>query len=449
MLNFIAEKTLLAIFMHSASARAQKLPYLKATDFSRPAHQILFQHLQTLFHKTNNQFDLEVLLATLETKQQIDACGGKQALIALLNLYNGETFLEQYFTLVVETAAKRDLQQVLQTATANLGKEQDPAKALKTLYLNLNNLESYYQRHTEAFVAVSELLKTVLLDYQKQSNPEENYSSTGFANLDEKTGGFRPGQLIVLAGRPSMGKTALALNLIFNDFFFNQNTSDAARGDVIFFSLEMSSQQLTQRIFKSYLDLTPHFSRDQTQIAKAESLIANFRASNIFIDTNNTTDIFQIQAKLRKWVQKRKLRLIVIDYLQLLKTVHKKSFENRNLEIGFWTRTLKEMALEFQIPIICLSQLSRNVEKRENKRPLLSDLRDSGSIEQDADLVLFLYRDEYYLRDSSENQAKTEYNHKRPQKAEIIIAKHRNGPTGSVEVLFVPHKTTFIDYSDT
>lgn len=448
MINFEAEKSILAIFIHSAPARASKIAYLQSKDFTNQFHQVIFENLRALFYKTNNHFDLDVFLTTIENNGHVSKCGGKEYLISLLQLYNGDIFLERYFQLIIQKAINRDLKILLEQQSTLLSKGADPNQVLKNLYLKLNNLDSNYQRETKAFVSISHLLQTALKNFQEQSHPLEDYFSTGFANLDEKIGGFRPGQLIILAGRPSMGKTALSLNLIFNDFFFNKNTSDTDRGDIIFFSLEMSNQQLSQRIFKSYLDLSPHFINDEGQMQRAEGLIENLKLSNIFIDTNNTTDILQIQAKLRKWIQKRKLRLIVIDYLQLLKTVGYKQFENRNLEIAFWTRTLKEMALEFQIPIICLSQLSRNVEKRENKRPLLSDLRDSGSIEQDADLVLFLYRDEYYLKDDPANSSKTEYNHKRPQKAEIIIAKHRNGPTGSVDVLFIPYKTTFMDYSD-
>ncbi len=448
MINFEAEKSILAIFIHSSEARASKIPYLKPTDFSNPVHRALFVNLNELFYQTNNQFDLDLFFTTLHNKDQVKKCGGKEYLVNLVKLYSSDLFLEQYFYLITQKAIHRDLQLLLDQQTNLLKQGNNPSKVLKSLYLKLNDLDHNYQRTTNAFVAVSKLLQTTFEHSQQQKHAEDDYFSTGFANLDEKLGGFRPGQLIILAGRPSMGKTALSLNLIFNDFFFNKNTSDADRGDIIFFSLEMSNQQLSQRIFKSYLDLSPHFLHDEAEIQRVEGLIANLRLSNIFIDTNNTTDIFQIQAKLRKWIQKRKLRLIVIDYLQLLKTVGQKKFENRNLEIAFWTRTLKEMALEFKIPIICLSQLSRNVEKRENKRPLLADLRDSGSIEQDADLVLFLYRDEYYLKDDLSNSGKTEYNHKRPQKAEIIIAKHRNGPIGSVEVLFIPYKTTFMDYSE-
>ncbi len=449
--NLQVEKSLLAILIHSIKIRATKIAYLKATDFTDKRNINLFKFLNTLFHKLNNGFDVNLFWATISEDSKMQEYGGHAYISEILSLYNGDVFFENYFNLLINHSIARDLNIVLDENKTKLATTKDPQTVFKELYLKLNTLETNYKRENKPFIKLAEVMQN---DYQRMQNSidehDQKYFSTGFSKLDQKTNGFKPGQLIILAGRPSMGKTALALNLMLNDFFFNKNSYNEDSGDIIFFSLEMSPQQLSQRIIKTYLDLTPSFFKNHKQHQPTENLIQDLKKSNIFIDVTNTTDIFQIHAKLRKWSQKRKIRLIAIDYLQLLKPIYNKNqrFENRNQEVAFWTRSLKEIAIEFNIPVVCLSQLSRSVEKRENKRPLLSDLRDSGSIEQDADLVLFLYREEYYLKNSHQiNSDKMNYNeYNQPQKAEIIIAKQRDGPTGSIEVLFVPQKTTFMDY---
>ena len=442
------EQAILAILLNSATARAAKMAFLKPNDFADSRHATIYTALFYMFDKFNNVFDAGLVMAHLQNSNQLQNCGGVSYLAEILNLYTTDAFLERYFETLMNASIKRKLNELLVTTQKQLSKTIDPEGLFKNLHLQMTELEIDYKRQEKNFLPVADLLATTHQQLKHQAHEQQQiYFSTSFAELDQKTGGLQPSELVILAGRPSMGKTALALNLIFNDFFFNKNTAASDAGDIIFFSLEMSPQQLCQRILKTYVDLAPKFFASAEADDKIKDLIQNLRQSNIFIDSANSSDIFQIHAKLRQWNKRRKLRLIVIDYLQLLKSIRNRRFENRNLEIAFWTRHLKEIAMEFNIPVLCLSQLSRNVEKRETKRPFLSDLRDSGSIEQDADLVLFLYREEYYLKvNPAATTSKKEYNYPQPHKAEIIIAKQRNGPTGRVEVLFIPNKATFMDY---
>jgi replicative DNA helicase len=284
-------------------------------------------------------------------------------------------------------------------------------------------------------LTTAELFSTVFLELkQKALKPELPGLASGFYDLDSLTQGFQKADLIILAGRPSMGKTAFVLNI-------TENILKNYKLPVIFFSLEMSKEQLIYRLLSNETGIS------QTRLKlgnlykedwhKLKNSIQDYSRLPFFIDDQAEITTQDIRAKIKKILfEQNKIGLIVIDYLQLLLTLKIKS-ENRVQELSQITRSLKSIAKEFQTPIIALSQLSRNVENRINKRPVLSDLRESGSIEQDADLVLMLYRENYYNLTIEKNEKITS--------AELIIAKHRNGPLGTAQLSFQVDPTKFFN----
>jgi len=281
----------------------------------------------------------------------------------------------------------------------------------------------------------AELFSTVFYELkQKALKPELPGLSSGFYDLDSLTQGFQKSDLIILAGRPSMGKTAFVLNI-------TENILKNYKLPIIFFSLEMSKEQLIYRLLANETGISQTRLKIgnlyQEDWQKLKISIQDYSRLPLFIDDKSYITTQDIRAKIKKIVfEQHKIGLIVIDYLQLLLNSNLKS-ENRVQELSQITRSLKSIAKEFQIPIIALSQLSRNVENRINKKPVLSDLRESGSIEQDADLVLMLYRDSYYNSIKDNNEKRTP--------AELIIAKHRNGPLGITNLLFQVDPTKFFN----
>jgi len=264
-----------------------------------------------------------------------------------------------------------------------------------------------------------------------KTNPHSSLGIlSGFIDFDYLSNGFRPGELIIIASRPSMGKTALALNMA-SYISMNQNIASA------FFSLEMGCEQLTQRLIstESKINLT-HLRNgkiSQHESLKLELACKKLTNTDLFIDESHTLNIITLREKCRRLIRKNNIKLIFIDYLQLMSSIIK--YDNKATEVGEISKGLKTIAREFNIPVIALSQLNRSVESRTDKIPMMSDLRDSGAIEQDADIITFLYRQEYYLRDKTPKD--------KIGITKIIIAKNRNGPTGSLELKFSNYITKF------
>ena len=351
--------------------------------------------------------------------------GGTKVLLELLNQIPNLVYLEAYIQLIQDKFLRRSL--------INLGYEAINSAYITNIPLEkiLNDFEKKSFRLTNELVeeknlTTAELFSTVLLELKKKAlKPDLPGLASGFYDLDALTQGFQKSDLIILAGRPSMGKTAFALNL-------TENILKKYKVPIIFFSLEMSKEQLIYRLLSNETGIS------QTRLKvgnlykedwyKLKESIQNYSRLPFFIDDQANLTTQDIRSKVKKILfEQNKIGLIVIDYLQLLLNSKLKS-ENRVQELSQITRGLKNLAKEFQIPIIALSQLSRNVENRINKRPVLSDLRESGSIEQDADLVLMLYRENYYNSIVEKNEKSTP--------AELIIAKHRNGPLGIIELSF-------------
>jgi len=394
---------------------------LSNSDFYIPAHRIIYEAILEI-SKTNRRIDLITLQDELEKIDQLSLIGGLNYLLSLQEDIPSLGLIEQHAKIIKEKAVLRQLigsaAQIITNCYAQNDKEIDSVldEAERTIF----NISS--KRADQSFMQLNICLKRT---FEHLSNIKSNSRgvtgvSSGFRTMDEMTSGFQKGDLIVLAARPSMGKTALALG--FARIAALNNLS------IGFFSLEMSAEQLTLRLLSAESGVPHHSIRNATigmdewtSLTHVASRLAN---TKMFIDDAAMQSIMDLRAKARKLKAEHGLDILVVDYLQLMRG-HRK-FENRQQEVSEISRSLKALAKELNVPIIALSQLSRAVDSRVDKRPILSDLRESGAIEQDADLIMFLYRDIVYNPNTDE-----------PAKAEIIIGKQRNGATGSV----------FLDYN--
>ena len=433
--NYIAEKIILSSILISSEALEIVFRSLKVETFYFQNHQELYQTIIEMYIK-QIPIDAVTLNTFLQDKGKLEVIGGTKLLIDLFNSVPNLIYLEQYINLLQDKFLRRSI--------IKLGYELINSAYVTNIPLEiiLNDLELHVFKltneiKTQKISTSAELLSNIFLDLkQKSVNPTLSGISSGFYDLDSFTQGFQKSDLIVIAGRPSMGKTALSLNI-------SLNIIKNLQLPVLFFSLEMSKEQLTYRLLahETNIDSTRLktgnlYKNDWVQL---NTIIQNLSSLPLFIDDTPNPSIQDIKSKIKKILfEQTQLGLIVIDYLQLMQN-SKSSLLNRTQELSQITRSLKTLAREFHVPIIALSQLSRNVETRTNKRPILSDLRESGSIEQDADLVLMLYRESYY---SSQNISISQ-----PQNnlVELIIAKQRNGPIGTLELEFDSKRTKFLN----
>lgn len=405
---------------------------LSADDFYVPAHKIIYQAIISIAQQTQ-RIDLITLQDALEKKDQLDAIGGLAYLVTLQEDIPSAGLIEQHGHLVKEKAILRELIGSATGIITNCYAQDD-----KNIEAVLDHAEKTifniaHKRTHQSFVQLDIWLKRTfkhLSDIKSHSKGITGIAS-GYKRLDELTSGFQNSDLIVLAARPSMGKTALALNIAAHA---------AAQGYTVgFFSLEMAAEQLTLRLLSIESNIPHHNIRNAT-ISSDEWLILTSVAGQLaehklFIDDTALLTVMDLRAKARKLKAEHNLSMLVIDYLQLVHST--KRHENRHQEVSEISRSLKALAKELNIPVIALSQLSRAVDSRMDKRPMLSDLRESGAIEQDADVIIFLYRDVLY-NPETEN----------PAAAELIIGKQRNGPTGTVFMNFVRELTKFEESDD-
>ena len=431
--NFVAEKIILSCLLINYEAIEITMKTVQPETFYFINHQEIYKAIIEMYRKKIpiNVFSVNDFLKETGCLNKI---GGTKVLLELLNQIPNLVYLEEYIQLIQDKFLRRTL--------INLGYEAINSAYITNIPLEkiLNDFEKKSFALTneltkEKQFTTAELFSTVFLELkQKALNPNLPGIASGFYDLDSLTQGFQKSDLIILAGRPSMGKTAFVLNL-------TENILKQYKLPVVFFSLEMSKEQLIYRLLsnetgisQTRLKLGNLYKEDWYQLKKS---IQEYSQLPFFIDDQPNLTTLNIRSRIKKILfEQNKIGLIIIDYLQLLLSSKSKS-ENRVQEISQITRTLKNIAKEFQIPIIALSQLSRNVESRVNKRPVLSDLRESGSIEQDADLVLMLYRENYYNSTIKKNENITP--------AELIIAKHRNGPLGIVDLLFQDDPTKFFN----
>jgi len=429
--NFLAEKIILSSLLINLEALELVLRSVKIETFYFKNHQELYKAVVEMY-KNKIAIDIITLNSFLQDNGLLEKIGGTKVLIELVNYVPNLLYLEDYISLINDKFLRRSLiklgYKIINSAyVTNLPLE----TLLNGLELEVFNLTNEIK--TQKIYSNAELLSSVFLELkQKSLNPALSGLASGFYELDSFTQGFQKSDLIIIAGRPSMGKTALSLNIGLN-IIKNLNLP------VVFFSLEMSKEQLIYRLLTTETSIssirlkTGNLYKDDW--LKLNEIIQNLSNLPLFIDDTPNPTIQDIKMKIKKVIfEQNQIGLVVIDYLQLMQNSKFKT-ENRSQELSQITRSLKNIAREFQVPIIALSQLSRNVENRNNKRPILSDLRESGSIEQDADVVLMLYRESYYNSNSITID----------NSVQLIIAKQRNGPVGTIDLQFDPKLMRFSD----
>jgi replicative DNA helicase len=431
--NFLAEKIILSSLLISSEAIELTIRSIRIETFYFKNHQELYKVILEMYNKKIS-IDIVTLNAFLQDTGKLNLIGGTKVLIELINYVPNLSYLEEYIKLVQDKFLRRCL---IKLGYEIINSAYITNVSLESIFLNLESkvFELTNEIQTQTVATTADLFSNIFLELkQKSLNPSLSGIPSGFYDLDSFTQGFQKSDLIIIAGRPSMGKTALALNMGLNIL---KNT----KLPVIFFSLEMSKEQLTYRLLTHETDITNLRLKSGNLYKEDWSLLnqtmKNLSTLPLFLDDTPNPSIQDLKSKLKKILfEQGQIGLVIIDYLQLMQNSQLKT-DNRAQELSQITRSLKNLAREFNIPIIALSQLSRSVENRPNKRPILSDLRESGSIEQDADLVLMLYRESYYLtNDETRSQNNSDL-------VELIITKQRNGPIGTVELLFDSSRTKF------
>lgn len=436
--NANAERAVLGSILFDERTINTVIEQVKTDDFYFPKHRILYDAMLEL-NRRHEPIDLQTLVAELEREKKLDEIGG----FAFIQQITQEPFysanLDAYIRLVKDHALQRALIRFGKDVAAHAGDGKDPSKiVLEDAEEQLLQLSQDRTR-----IGLTPLADTMEETLQRISELSMNQGEitgipTGFRWLDRELSGLHPSDLVLLAARPSMGKTALGLNIAFNAARY-QDKDGNRPFKVVVFSLEMSKMQLTQRLLAmaSGLDLQKIITGD-LQSDEDWQLLFNgvnvLKELSIFIDDTSSISVQELRAKCRRLKMEQGLDLIMIDYLQLMNADESRRNENRQQEITQISRGLKGLAKEMNCPVLALSQLSRKAESREGGRPLMSDLRESGAIEQDADVVMLLHREDYYDKDTE-----------RPNITKVIIAKHRNGPTGEVDLYFENFLTRFKD----
>jgi len=432
--NVEAEEAVLGAILVNPNVITKVVEFLTPESFYKPAHRYVFDAMLQLFNQ-NERIDIVSVSDVLNFNSKLELVGGR----AFINDLSFKTItsgnIEYYAKTVQEKSVKRALINA-GSEIVSFGYDLNPIDA------SLDSAEKLIfdiaaRKATKDLAHVKDLVLQSYekIEYRYNHRDELTGVPTGFYELDNLTSGFQKSELIILAARPSMGKTALALNLA-------QNVAIRAKIPVAIFSLEMSKEQLVQRMLCSESEVdtqrlrTGHMqSKDWEKLANAMN---DFAEAPLYIDDTPGCSLTDIRAKCRRLAMEEKnLGLVVIDYLQLMEGSAK---EERIQQISSISRGLKTLARELDVPVIALSQLSRAVEQRKDRRPMLSDLRESGAIEQDADIVMFIYRDDYYNREENDDTPKPTG---KEGKSEIIIAKQRNGPVGNFELLFQANITKF------
>ena len=433
--NFLAEKTILSCLIANSDAIEMTSQTLPIEAFYFKNHQEIYRAI-IFMYKNKVPIDILTLLNFLQDNGLLQKIGGITVLIELISQFPNLVYLEEYLSLVKDKFIRRSLiklgyETINSSYITNISLEQI-LNELESKLFNLGN-----KIKTQKLVSNAELLDNLFFELKTKSlNPTLSGLPSGFSDLDALIQGFQKSDLIIIAGRPSIGKTAFGLNLA-------TNIIKSSKLPVLFFSLEMSKEQIMYRLLAMETGISQMKLKSgklqQNDWIKLTKIIKIFSKLPFFIDDTFNLSIQDIRTKIKTIIfEQNEIGLIIIDYIQLMQNSSSKT-ENRAQELSQITRSLKILAREFNIPIIALSQLSRNVENRIDKKPILSDLRESGSIEQDADLVLLLYKNTFSISSKSEEQP--------PQLIELIIAKQRNGPIGTIKLKFDNKYTKFIDYT--
>jgi replicative DNA helicase len=427
--NIEAEQSILGGVLIENDALNIVIEFLEDGDFYREAHQKIFKCMIALSEK-NEPLDLITLTNELKKKKELEEIGGASYLASLVESVPTAANIAYYAKIVKE---KSILRKLISTATQIVTQSYQEGKDLEDF---LDEAEQAIFRISEnqvrpAFYPIKEIVKESFKVIERLYEKKELITGvpSGFKDLDRKTAGFQNADLIIVAGRPSMGKTALCLNIA-------QHAAINAKVSTAIFSLEMSKEQLAIRMLCSEARVDSARLRsgflsesDWPKLTMAAGALSD---APIFIDDSAAISVLELRAKARRLKADRGLGLVIVDYLQLMRG--RSGVERREQEISEISRSLKALAKELNIPVVAISQLSRKAEDRPGRKPQLSDLRESGAIEQDADVIIFIYRDEVYNPDSDHKGT-----------AEVIIGKQRNGPTGKVDLSFISEFTTFKD----
>lgn len=427
--NIAAEESLISAILVDNHTLLDVLEILAADDFYKTAHQKIFAAMTELFGR-NEPIDLVTLSNHLKQLGQLDLVGGPAYLARLVDTVPLAVNAPHYAKIVHDKASLRSLIHKAADITRRCYEDRDEVDEVID-FAEASVFEITENKAHQSFHPLSKLIvnNIDMLEERQGNKSLITGVTTGFTLLDHKTSGFQKSDLIILAARPGMGKTAFALNVA-------RNAAIDAGVPVAIFSLEMSKEQLSMRMLSSEARLdstrlrTGFISQEHwQQITEAAGTLTN---APIFIDDSPVLTAMEIRAKARRLKLDKNIGLVIIDYLQLMQG--RRSAERRELEISEISRALKALAKELSLPVVALSQLNRMLEQRSDKRPQLSDLRESGALEQDADVVAFIYRDEVYNKDE---------NNPNKGKAEIIISKQRNGPIGTVPLVFLNAYTRF------
>ena len=433
-----AEQSLLGGLLIDNEALDKVADVVSVSDFYRQDHQIIYQHIHQLIERSQPA-DIVTVGESLESNAELNTVGGLEYLGLLAENTPTAANIRGYAQIVRERSIMRNLVQVgteiVDSALSPQGR--DAQQLLDESESKIFQIAEAGKNDRIGFTDIKELLPQVAerIDqlFQRDNPSDVTGVPTGYKDLDMMTSGLQPGDLVIIAGRPSMGKTSLALNIA--EYVAIDTGLPAA-----IFSMEMASTQLVSRLIGSVGKLIQHKMRtgqlDDNDWEKLSYALGQLNEAPIFIDEGSALNPYEVRARARRLhKQCGKLGLVVIDYLQLMETAG--SSENRATEISEISRSLKSLAKELNVPVVALSQLNRSVEQRPDKRPVMSDLRESGAIEQDADVIMFIYRDEVYNPESPDKGV-----------AEIILAKQRNGPVGRVKLTFLGEFTKFENYAN-
>ena len=435
--NLDAERAVLgAVLLEGREALPRVIEVLRPSDFYTEAHRSVYETMLRLFDR-GEPVDLITLQEELRRSDQLDFVGGPAALALLVEQGSVAAYLNAYTGIVRDMAVLREL---IQTSTQIITLAFDAKEDVQSLVDEAERkIFGLAERRLEGSAQpVKAILKNTFEYIERLYERKEHITgvATGFEKLDKETSGLQPSDFIIIAGRPSMGKTAFALNIA-------QYVGVEVGGKVLVLSLEMSAQQLVQRMLCSEAKVDSQAVRtgflNSSDWHRLTAAAGRLSEAGIFIDDSPALSVLEARAKARRMKAEHGLNLLIIDYLQLMRG--RAALENRQQEISEISRSLKALAKELNIPVVALSQLSRAVETRSQRdfRPQLSDLRESGALEQDADVILFLYRQSVYKDDVPPDEANL---------AEVIIGKQRNGPIGTVKVVFLPQYARFENAAD-
>ncbi len=424
-----AEQSVLGAMLLSKDAIADVVESIRADDFYRPAHSTIYDTILDLYGR-GEPADAVTVASELTKLGEITRIGGPSYLHTLVSMVPTAANANYYGRIVREQAILRRLvtagTRIVQLGYSGQGEVDDAVdRAQAEVY------EVTERRASEDYAPLSEIMQGTLSEIEAISNRDGQMVGvpTGFAELDALTNGLHAGQLIIVAARPALGKSTLGLDICRSASIKHGLTS-------VIFSLEMSRNEIVMRLLSAEAQVALHHMRSgqmsEADWAKLANKMGTVSEAPLYIDDSPNMTLMEIRAKCRRLKQRHNLQLVVVDYLQLMTSG--KRVESRQQEVSEFSRSLKLLAKELEVPVVAISQLNRGPEQRQDKRPMLSDLRESGSLEQDADMVVLLHREDAYDRESP-----------RAGEADFIVAKHRNGPTATINVAFQGHYSRFVD----